>query len=304
VRCQSLFKTVVLVACLAGLVACKSKTEPSGTSGPGKKQGQVLAEANGVTLTTDDLNTELESLPPYLKPMAQTPEGRKELLDTMIIRELILQQAAKEGVDKSKEVADKLAELKKRVVIEAFLRKQVEEKINIPDTELQKFYDENREKFRTGDQVRASHILVKTEKEAQDILAKLKGGAKFEDLASQYSADSSAAKGGDLGWFGKGVMLPEFEKAVFGLKDGQTSGVVKTKFGHHIIKLTGTRKAGIMPFDEVKEQIKAALLPTKQQELFQKIKEDIKKGAKISIKEDALKETGQKSAEPAEKPAK
>ena len=301
---HSMFKSVVLIACLAGLVACKSNSAPSGSAESGKKQGQVLAEANGVALTTEDFKKELEGLPPYLKPMAQTPEGKKELLDTMIVRELVLQHAAKEGVDKSKEVADKLEELKKRVVVEAYLRKQVEEKINIPDAELQKFYDENKEKFRTGDQVRASHILVKTEKEAQDVLAKLKSGATFESLATQFSSDSSAAKGGDLGWFGKGVMLPEFEKAVFGLKEGQTSGVVKTKFGYHIIKATGARKAGIMPFAEVKDQIKAAILPSKQQELFQKIKEDMKKGAKISIKEDALKELGQKGAEPVEKPAK
>ncbi len=303
-RRHSLFKAAVIVTCLFGLVACKSKSSTTGTAGSPKTQSQVLAEANGVSITADDFKKELETLPPYLKPMAQTPEGKKELLDTMVVRELILQKAAKDGIDKSQEVADKLAELKKRVVIEAYLRKQVEEKVNIPDAELKKFYDENKEKFRTGDQVRASHILVKTEKEAQDILAQLKAGAKFEDLAAKYSIDSSAAKGGDLGWFGKGVMLPEFEKAVFSLKEGQTSGIVKTKFGYHIIKLTGTRKAGIMPFDEVKDQIRAALLPAKQQELFQKIKDDVKKGAKITINEDALKELGQNGAEPAEAPAK
>lgn len=305
-RYRSLLTAAVVATCLLGLAACKSNTSAPGAADGEKKQGKVLAEANGAVLTTDDFNKELETLPPYLKPMAQSAEGKKELLDTMIARELILQKATKDGIDKSKDVADKLAELKKRVVIEAYLRKQVEEKITIPDTELQKFYDENKEKFRTGDQVRASHILVKTEKDAQDALAKLKGGATFEAVASQVSTDSSAAKGGDLGWFGKGVMLPEFEKAVFGLKEGQTSGVVKTKFGFHIIKLTGTRKAGLMPFAEVKDQIKAALLPAKQQELLQKIKEDIKKDAKISIKDDVLKEIGQKelpAAKPAEKPA-
>ena len=84
-------------------------------------------------------------------------------------------------------------------------------------------------------------------------------------------------------------MVPEFDKVVFGLKEGQLSGIVKTQFGFHIIKVTGVRPAGIRAFDEVKEQIKSTLLPSKQQEIFQKMKEDLKKNAKVSIKEDVLK---------------
>jgi peptidyl-prolyl cis-trans isomerase C len=133
---------------------------------------------------------------------------------------------------------------------------------------------------------------VKTEKEAQDISQKLKAGEKFEDLAKKYSIDAANAKGGDLGWFGKGSMLPEFEKVAFGLKEGETSGIVKTKYGYHIIKLTGKRPAGVRTYDEVKDQLKTALLPQKQQEVFQKLKEDLKKNSKYTIKEDALKSLG------------
>ncbi|WP_298273144.1 peptidylprolyl isomerase [Geobacter sp.] len=293
-------KTVVtiLAAALAitPLAGCKGKSEsgaPSGT--PAKKEGQVVAEVNGDTITTSDFKHELDNLPPYLKPMADTPEGKKELLDTMVVRELILQQAKKDGLDRSPEVAAKLEELKKRVVVEAFLKKKVEEQASVSEAEMKKFYDENKEKFKTGAQVHASHILVKSEKEAQDLLKELKGGASFEELARKHSIDSAAARGGDLGWFSKGSMVPEFEKVVFGLKEGEISGIVKTKFGYHIIKLTGKRPAGIRSFDEVKDQIKAALLPTKQQEVFQKLKDDIKKNAKISIKEDVLKELGGKA---------
>ncbi len=269
-RRHSLFKAAVIVTCLFGLVACKSKSSTTGTAGSPKTQSQVLAEANGVSITADDFKKELETLPPYLKPMAQTPEGKKELLDTMVVRELILQKAAKDGIDKSQEVADKLAELKKRVVIEAYLRKQVEEKVNIPDAELKKFYDENKEKFRTGDQVRASHILVKTEKEAQDILAQLKAGAKFEDLAAKYSIDSSAAKGGDLGWFGKGMMVKPFEDAVVAMKPGQVSDPVQTQFGWHIIKLEETRPAKKPALADVKDELAKQI---QQEAVGAKIKE-------------------------------
>jgi peptidyl-prolyl cis-trans isomerase C len=302
-------KLLVVAFCVTALFGCKAKTGTEGAKESQKKSGQVLAEVNGAVITSADYNKELETLPPYLKPMTETAEGKKELLDTMIVRELILQQAGKDGIDKSQAVADKLEELKKRVVVEAFLKKKVEEEAKIGDAELQEFYNKNKDKFKTGDQVHASHILVKTEAEAQDILKQLKAGGKFEELAKKHSIDAAAAKGGDLGWFGKGAMLPEFEKAVFALKEGDISGIVKTKFGYHIIKLTGKRPAGIRPFDEVKDQLKAAILPEKQQEVFKKLKEDLKKNAKFSIKEDVLKSLGGKasgeskalSAEPAKK---
>ena len=258
-------------------------------TGRGSRKAHVLADVNGNVITTQDFKNEVDRLPPYLKPMVQSPEGKKELLDSMVVREIILEQAKKDGVDKSKDVADRLEDLRKRLIVETYLKKKVEQEAQVSDADLKKFYDENKDKFKTGEQVRASHILVKTEKEAQDILAQLKSGAKFEDLAKKYSTDATAAKGGDLGWFSKGAMVPEFDKVVFGLKEGQLSGIVKTQFGFHIIKVTGVRPAGIRAFDEVKEQIKSTLLPSKQQEIFQKMKEDLKKNAKVSIKEDVLK---------------
>lgn len=162
---------------------------------------------------------------------------------------------------------------------------------------MKKFYEQNKDKFKTGEQIKASHILVKTEKEANDILAQLKAGGKFEELAKKYSVDSSSAKGGDLGWFGKGSMVPAFEKAALALNEGQISDVVKSDFGFHIIKLTGKRPAGVRAFEEVKEQIKGAIMPTKQQEVFQSIKDELKKNAKITINEDVLNSVGGKSEE-------
>jgi peptidyl-prolyl cis-trans isomerase C len=280
----NVFRVLVSMLLAFGLFACKPATTEQG-----KSEGTVLADVNGTAITTQDFKNEVDRLPPYLKPMVQSPEGKKELLDSMVVREIILEQAKKDGVDKSKDVADRLEDLRKRLIVETYLKKKVEQEAQISDAELKKFYDENKDKFKTGEQLKASHILVKSEKEAQDILAQLKSGANFEDLAKKYSTDSTAAKGGDLGWFSKGAMVPEFDKAAFGLKEGELSGIVKTQFGYHIIKVTGIRPAGIRDFDEVKEQIKTTLLPSKQQEIFQKMKEDLKKNAKVTINEDVLK---------------
>lgn len=299
-------KCIAVTLCAAALFGCQGGSTTSGSKGESKKEGQVLAEVNGGTITTGDFNRELKNLPEYLKAMADTPQGRKEMLDTMVIRELILQQASKEGVDKGPEIEEKMQDLKKRLIVEAFLKKKVETESQVSDADLKKFYEQNIDKFKAGEQIKASHILVKSEKEAKDLLGQIKAGANFEELAKKHSVDSSAAKGGDLGWFGKGSMVPAFEKAALALKEGQVSDVVKSDFGYHIIKLTGKRPAGTSPFEEVKEQIKAAIMPTKQQEVFQKIKEDLKKDAKIVVKEDALNAMGgvkEEGAAPNEKPA-
>lgn len=303
-------KVLALAICATALFACQSKQDTAAKPGSAKEV-KTLAEVNGKNITSADFEREVKNLPDYLKAMAETPQGRKEMLDTMVIRELILQQATKDGIDKGKDIEDKLQDLKKRLIVEAFLKKKVETDSQLSDADLKKFYEQNIDKFKAGEQVKASHILVKSEKEANDILAKIKAGGNFEELAKAHSVDSSAAKGGDLGWFGKGSMVPPFEKAAMALKEGQVSGVVKSDFGFHIIKLTGKRAAGTRPFEEVKDQIKSALMPSKQQEIFQKIKEDLKKNAKISIKEESAageakkpeaKGDAQKPAEPA-KPA-
>ena len=279
--------TVILLALCVAATGCKQQATTEAKKGPGK--GVVLAEVNGTAITDNDFYKEQETLPPYLKPMTETAEGKKEMIDTMVVRELIMQQAKKDGIDSTPEVAAKLEDLKKRVIVEAFLKKKVEEAANVSDAELQEFYKKNQDKFKTGEQIRASHILVKTEPEAKEIEKQLKGGANFEELAKKKSIDGAAPKGGDLGWFGRGSMLPDFENVAFGLKEGQLSGIVPTKFGYHIIKVTGKRPAGPRSFEEVKDQIKAAIVPEKQQEVFKKLKDDLKKTAKISVKEDALK---------------
>lgn len=291
-------KLFTATLCVAALVGCQGGSTSGGAKTEGKKEGKVLAEVNSGSITTGDFDRELKNLPEYLKAMADTPQGRKEMLDTMVIRELILQQAGKDGLDKGAEIEEKLQDLKKRLIVESFLKKKVEVESKVSDEDMKKFYEQNKDKFKSGEQIKASHILVKTEKEAKDVQAQLKAGGNFEEVAKKSSVDSSSAKGGDLGWFGKGSMVPAFEKAALVLKEGQISDVVKSDFGFHIIKLTGKRPAGVRPFEEVKEQIKGAIMPTKQQEVFQKIKDELKKTAKITIKEDVLNNVSVKKEDP------
>ena len=140
--------------------------------------------------------------------------------------------------------------------------------LSISDDDARRFYDENKTRYATPAQRRASHILFRVEQNASPeevsqveeraaaVLAEIRGGANFAEMARQHSEDSVTAAGGDLGWFGEGRMVPEFERAAFALTDGQVSELVRTKFGFHIIQMTGSREAGTQPFDEVKDSIK------------------------------------------------
>jgi peptidyl-prolyl cis-trans isomerase C len=288
--------TLVAVSLLA-LTGCGKNSSKSDAK---KDTTPVLAKVNGTSITQKQFETELKNLPPQLQPMAQSPDGRKELLDSMIIREIVYQDAQKQGIESSPDFTDRLDEVKKKLMVELDLKKKLDAEIKLSDDDLKKVYEQYKEKFKTDEQIRASHILVKDEKTAQEVLTKLKKGEAFADLAKKYSSDSTAEKGGDLGWFDKGKMVPEFDKAAFALKDGETSGIVKSNFGFHIIKAVGRRPAGYAPFEEVKEQIKAAILPSKQQEVFQKVKADLKKNAKIEIKDPNFKKD---DSQPAAKPA-
>ena len=133
--------------------------------------------------------------------------------------------------------------------------------------------------------MRASHILVKTEDEANDILLELANDRNFEDLARARSIDATSDKGGDVGYFIRGQLDPGFEKSCFDLKVGQISDVVKTRFGYHIIKLTEVKSPDVEKYEDVKGRIKQDLLKNQHKEYFNKLVERLKDRAKIEINE-------------------
>lgn len=158
-------------------------------------------------------------------------------------------------------------QLKEDLAIQALIDKQVVDKITVADQDAQAYYDSHPEAFKQPEQIKASHILVKVDpkddqakkdearKKIDTIQEKLKSGADFATLAKDESDCPSKEKGGDLGYFGKGQMVKPFEDAALALTPGQTSGVVETQFGYHIIKLTDKKPEGIMPFADVKDQL-------------------------------------------------
>jgi len=182
---------------------------------------------------------------------------------------------------------------KKDIVISNYIETNIASKISVSDEEIKAFYDENRDKLAEEPQIKASHILIgvessaspemkaKAKEKAEAILKELKDGKDFAEAAKTSSTCPSKEQGGDLGFFGKGQMVPEFEQAAFALKPGELSGVVETQFGYHIIKVTD-KKGGEPPkLELIKEKIAAFLKGQKTQKAVFEYVTNLKKNAKI-----------------------
>lgn len=171
--------------------------------------------------------------------------------------------------------------------------------VKISDAEVKKFYNENKtSKFTYPDSVKASHILIKDKAKAEEVLKKAKEEkADFAELAKQYSEDpGSAQKGGDLGFFTKDEMVKPFADAAFSMKPDTVSNLVQTEFGYHIIKVTDRKKAGITPYDEIKNTLKKYLEDEKKVEILQKFVESKKAQTKIEYLDENYSPEGIKTA--------
>jgi peptidyl-prolyl cis-trans isomerase C len=184
---------------------------------------------------------------------------------------------------------------KKDIVISNYIETKIVPTISVTDEEIKTFYNENRERLAEEPQIKASHILIgvessaspevkaKAKEKAEAILKELKAGKDFAEAAKTSSTCPSKEQGGDLGFFGKGQMVPEFEKAAFALKPGELSDVVETQFGYHIIKVTD-RKGGEVPkLEDLKERIAAFLKGQKTQKAVFDYVTNLKKNAKIEM---------------------
>ncbi|HEX5476055.1 MAG TPA: peptidyl-prolyl cis-trans isomerase [Vicinamibacterales bacterium] len=178
---------------------------------------------------------------------------------------------------------------KRKIRFLAIDQQALAKNVTVTGQQIERYYNDNIQQFSTPEQVRASHILFKTQgkddaavkKQAEEVLAKVKAGGDFAELAKKYSEDEgSAKKGGDLDYFGKGQMVPEFDQAVFAMQPGQISDLVKTQYGYHIIKLTDKKPATTKPLSEVRQQIedqlKSQQAQTQAQEIADKVASDLK----------------------------
>ncbi len=273
-------------------------------------EGDVLAETNGQKIFFEDYKERMERQSPYIRSRYSSLDKKKEFLDNMVQFELMAAEALKRGYGENPEVIRSA----KQVMVQKLMRDEFENKVkkeDISEEDLKKYYEDNKKDYKKPAMARAGHILVKVpegadaakkkelNKKAKDILKEVKANQKdpnaFRRLAKKHSDDeSNKNRGGDLGYFAStengGPMVKEFSDAVFKLgKVNDVSNLVETKFGWHIIRLTGKRKQIERSFADVKEQIRHRLFKDQRTQAFEKFVADLRASSKIDINEELLK---------------
>lgn len=285
----------------------------------------VLAKVNGSVITLQDLQNEMDRVEAQyasilLKNGVETDRIRTAILQQMIDERLILSEGRKKGIELSREeLEDAIWEIRKeypgnrfnemlisqcldyqqwrrrlakRLLLEKIIRTELLPKAVPTEGEIKRYYQEHPKEFRVQEQLRARQIVVYTEDKAREILRKIKAGADFAEMAMKVSRSPDARKGGDLGYFSRGVMPEEFDKVLFKMKPGQISKVIKSPYGYHIFKLEERLPARRLPLDEVRETIKKRLMEKKLNELYTTWIKKLQKEAKITINEKLLYKEG------------
>ena len=255
------------------VAACGKGQQAAAPVATGKPATPPVAVVNGTAISREAYDDYLKGLLRGKPVTDVTADEKNQVLDQMINMQLIATQAEKDGLGNDPDVATRIALLRTQILADAAAQKYL--KTHEPsEQELHAAYDASIDKT----EYHASHILVPTKEKADQLIKKIKGGAKFEDIAKAESTDNSKTKGGDLGWFTTARMVKPFGDAVKTLKKGElTPDPVQTQYGWHIIKLEDTRDA---PFDQLKTQISNGIMQKK----FQDYIDTLKKTAKVDKK--------------------
>lgn len=227
----------------------------------------VLAQVSSREITSDDLEMLVAGMNPQQAMQFSSEEGKKRLVEELINQELFYLDAVEQKLESEADFQAQFEKVKSNFVKQYAIHHLLSG-IQVEEAELQQFYNENRGMFETGDSVKASHILVDSLEKAQEVYSELENGMSFAAAAEKYSSCPSKAKGGDLGYFTTGKMVPEFEKAAFSLPVGETSKPVQTQFGYHIIHVTDRQTSEQKSLDQVRSQVSQQALARKQEETY------------------------------------
>lgn len=245
----------------------------------------VVATIDGVEVTKSDLDLAEGNIDPQL---SQLPPEQKRLaaLTAVIDSKLIAAKAKAEKLEDTEEFKNRMEFIADRELHNTYFKKHVVDVVS--DTDIKVRYDKEVAGMPKQQEVRARHILVKTEDEAKAVITALDAGKDFAELAKEKSTDPNKSDGGDLGYFHKGQMVPEFETAAFAMNKGEVSKTpIKTQFGFHVIKVEDKRDAPPPSFDKVKDQVRQIIMRDKYMELLKASKDE----AKIEIADPTLKKS-------------
>lgn len=247
-----------------------------------REEGKVVARVGDREITTDDLDREWKQASRIKIKGIPELQRKKELVDKLVGDQVVIMEAYKEGLDNEVEADSGFIGQKERIILNTLYQREVVEKSKATESEMRKEYQ------RMKEEVHASHILVETEEEADEIHAALKGGADFAELAREKSIDPTVEdNAGDLGFFTWGKMVQEFQEAAFALKEGEISRPVKTNYGWHVIRLIERREKEQPPYEESKEVIKSKLQQENRERRVREYFAELRKKAGFKINQQA-----------------
>jgi len=261
-------------------------------------QAKVLAKVNGVEITDDDMKFALEDIGAGIPRQLEGKARETYMIDLLVDEQLVVQKAQADKLSETPEFAKRrLGYLRDKALMETLLGKVAKDAVT--DAAIKATYDAAAKAQKPDTEYHAHHILVTTEDEAKAVQKRIKGGEDFAKVASELSKDPGA-KGGDLGWFTKDRMVPEFGEAVAKMEPGQLSDPVKSQFGWHIIKLDEKRPKVFPPLDQIRDQVVRYVEQKAQRDLLVKLHE----GAKIERADAAPPAATDAVKDPAKDPAK
>lgn len=256
--------------CLLGAAGCGRDT--------------VLAVVNGQSITESDVSQRMAKMPASYR---QALSGnRRRLLEEMVLETMLFQEARKRGLDRDVQVRELLSEAKRQIMVGRLLELEGQRQAQVTDQDITEYYEQNKAQFAQPERWRARQILVPTEAQAKDVLDRLGKGEPFEKVAEAVSQDPTKSKGGDLGYFNRGQLIPEFEEAARALQVGQTSGVIKTSLGYHVILLTDHQAAQQRGLNDVREQIVQELKSRHARAKSDRFVAELRKQAHVFIRDD------------------
>ncbi len=259
----------------------------------GPAQAKVLAKVNGVEITDEDVKLAMEDLGPGIPHQLEGKARESYLLDFLIDEQLVVQKAQADKLAEGPDFAKRLAYLRDKALMETLLGRVAKDAAT--DAAIKATYDEAAKNQKPDTEYHAHHILVNTEEEAKNAAKRIKGGEDFAKVAGEVSKDPGP-KGGDLGWFTKDRMVPEFGDAVSKMEPNQISEPIKTQFGWHIVRLDEKRPKTFPPLDQVRDQVTRYVVQKAQADLVTKLRE----GAKIE-RTDAPADAKAEAKKPEEK---
>ncbi|HEY4485341.1 MAG TPA: peptidylprolyl isomerase [Nitrospiria bacterium] len=258
-------------------------------SNGGASPDTVLARVNNTSITEKEFKRKWSALSDSARRVYSDAAGKKDFLDELIQRELLLQKARALKLDKDPAYLDHVEGFGQRLLLQSVIQETVEKSIDATDAEIADYFQTHRAEFPAVEELQASHILTAGEPEARRLRDRIRGGEDFRELARLHSLDAQTRNnGGSLGAVRRGRLVPEFERAAFALKSGQVSEPVRTAYGYHIIRVDSRRRFTPKDPADVRDELRRAVMGKKETSAFQALIRSLRTEARIVISDSSL----------------